>query len=185
MPVPYTPLAVANEFIARFGVQVGIEHMKLQKLVYCSYGWWIGAHGLDAPTLTDEGPEVWRHGPVFQSLYRVLRVFGREPIRAPQSSSPFAAPDLVDANDEEVSNLINWVWARYGHLSSFALSDMTHKPGSPWHRVATDNNFTVPFNTRIPDEYIYEEYTRLMRLLSNQTSGDGGADDGRRRQANA
>ena len=32
MPIPYTPLAIANYFI---GVQP-CDHMKLQKLVYCA-----------------------------------------------------------------------------------------------------------------------------------------------------
>lgn len=162
MPTPYTPLAIANEFVARFGQTAGIEHMKLQKLVYCSYGWWLGVYGLDHERLTSEGPEIWKHGPVFSSLYRVLRNFGRSPITAPQSSNPFSAPDRVDDPDVEgVLDLVDWIWGRYGHLSSFALSDMTHKPGTPWYRVAMENDFTVPLHTRIPDEYIFEEFQNL------------------------
>jgi uncharacterized phage-associated protein len=164
MPVPYTPLAVANNFIANFAGQSGIEHMKLQKLVYCSYGWWLASYGLDGLRLTNEGPQIWKHGPVFASLYRTLKVFGREPIRIPQSASPFGQSENIDANDENSLSLVRWVWGRYGHLSSFALSDMTHKPGSPWHRVAMENDFRIAFNTEIPDQYIYEEYTNLMNM---------------------
>jgi hypothetical protein len=29
MPVPYNPLAIANNFIEQFGADKGIEHMKL------------------------------------------------------------------------------------------------------------------------------------------------------------
>lgn len=46
MAVPYTPLAVANCFLEKFGENGGIEHMKLQKLVYFSYGWWLAARGM-------------------------------------------------------------------------------------------------------------------------------------------
>ncbi|MDP9569650.1 UNVERIFIED_ORG: putative phage-associated protein [Agrobacterium larrymoorei] len=155
--------------------------MKLQKLVYCSYGWWLAGHGLDEVRLTSEGPQIWKHGPVFDSLYHTLKVFGREPITLPQSSNPFGAPDMVDAEDESVLNLVRWVWGRYGHLSSFALSDMTHKPGTPWHRVAVENNFRIAYNTSIPDQYILEEYQRLMNFDNHHISTTSGSGNGQRR----
>lgn len=34
MPVPYIPLAIANEFIAKTIEDGGIHHMKLQKLCF-------------------------------------------------------------------------------------------------------------------------------------------------------
>ena len=162
MPIPYTPLAIANNFLEQFGKENGIEHMKLQKLVYCSYGWWLAVHGLNNARLTTEGPEIWKHGPVFDSLYHALKVFGRKSITSPQSTNPFQEPENVDSDDEHVRALIGWIWGRYGHLSGFALSDMTHKPGTPWHRVASENNFSVAFNTEIPDQYIFEEFTELL-----------------------
>lgn len=162
MAVPYTPLAVANEFIDRHGEPYGLEHMKLQKLVYCSYGYWLGHYGLTNARLTSEGPQIWKFGPVFPSLYHALKLFGRREIDAPQSASPFGTPDRVDEGDREVLNLIDWVWDRYGHMTSFSLSDLTHRPGTPWHRVAQENNFRVAQNTPIPDEYIHEEFCRLL-----------------------
>ena len=160
MGVPYPPLAIANSFVSQFSGNVGIEHMKLQKLVYCSYGWWLAINGLDEPRLTNEGPEIWKHGPVFASLYKVLKVFGRKPIMVPQSAAPFDDP--AEADDDRTKSLVRWVWGRYGHLSSFALSDLTHKPGTPWYRVATENNFRIAFHTNIPDSYIFEEFTDLL-----------------------
>lgn len=162
MPVPYSPLAIANTFISEFGRDNGIEHMKLQKLVYCSYGWWLAVRGLNGDRLTTEGPEIWRHGPVFYSLYHVMKIYGRKPIHEAQSVGPFVQPDRIDDEDHEVLSLVRWIWGRYGHLSSFALSDMTHKPGTPWHRVAQERNFRVPFNTEIPDEYIHQEFSNLL-----------------------
>ncbi len=87
--VLYTALAIANNFVEQFGRDDGIEHMKLQKLVYCSYGWWLAAKGLEDERLTLERPEVWRYGPVFAGLYSALRNFGRRPIREPKSMHPF------------------------------------------------------------------------------------------------
>jgi len=46
MPAPYSPIAIANNFVEQFGGVTGIEHMKLQKLVYCSYGWMLALNGL-------------------------------------------------------------------------------------------------------------------------------------------
>ena len=171
MPAPYSPLAIANNFLEQFGEQSGIEHMKLQKLVYCSYGWWIAVYGINADRLTTEGPEIWKHGPVFDSLYHALKSFGRKTIRTPQSNNPFESPENVDVDDENTRNLISWIWGRYGHLSSFALSEMTHKPGTPWHKVATDNNFRVAYNTDIPDQYIFEEFTRLLNAAQIAAEG--------------
>ena len=161
MPVPYSTMAIANNFIERFGNEGGIEHMKLQKLVYCSYGWWLTSIDEGDDALTTESPEVWRHGPVFENLYHTLKVFGRKPITEMVSAAPFADIENVDANDEKVRELIEWIWNRYGHLTAFSLSDMTHKKGTPWHTVAVDNNFRVPFNTSIPDKLIREEFKNL------------------------
>lgn len=174
MPTPYSSLAVANEFIALFGQEKGIEHMKLQKLVYCAYGWWLSSHGLDYPRLTSKGPEIWKHGPVFDGLYQVLKVFGRKPICEPQSSEPFMEPERFSEKEGEEHVLIRWIWGRYGHLSSFALSDLTHQPGSPWHRIAVENDFRVAFSTEIPDDYIFEEFSTLMggRRLDGQNRGE-------------
>lgn len=178
MTVPYTPLAIANYFVKEFGGSNGIEHMKLQKLVYCSYGWWLSIKGLEGERLTLEGPEIWKHGPVFSSLYNVLRVYGREPITDVNSAAPFSGPDEIAKEDDEVCSLLIWNWSRYGHFTSFALSDMTHRPGTPWHRVATENNFKVPVNTRIPDEYIFEEFSKLRNELGGQKmSGRGFPND--------
>lgn len=171
MAVPYTPLSIANEFIARHGEPYGIEHMKLQKLVYCSYGYWLGHFGIDGTRLTTESPQIWKFGPVFPSLYHAMKFFGRREIDAPQAATPFSTPDRVDPSDTGVFALIDWVWDRYGHMTSFSLSDLTHRPGTPWHRVATENEFRVQQNTPIPDEYIYEEFCRLLKEIE---SGDDG-----------
>ncbi len=155
----YSPLAIANYFVQRFGAADGIEHMKLQKLVYCAHGWWLTQ--TNAQALVTEKPEVWRFGPVFPSLYQALKIFGREPIRAPQSRSPFEVPETISNDDKHIMSLLDWVWNRYGHRSSFYLSDMTHKPGTPWHRVASEHNFSVPMGMDIPNEYIAEEFRQI------------------------
>jgi uncharacterized phage-associated protein len=166
MPIPYTPLAIANQFIR---IQP-CDHMKLQKLVYCANGWWLA---YDQPPLVTERPQVWKFGPVFPSLYRVLKVYGGDAIARPQSIGPFVDPDDVDQSDDRTRGLIKWVWNRYGHLSGFALSDMTHKPGTAWYRVAKEHNFIVSEGLEIPNEYIAAEFKEVLARESGSTRAAG------------
>lgn len=146
----YTPLAVANEFIARHGMKPGgLDHMKLQKLTYYAHGWWLA---YEPESLLVEKPEVWKFGPVFGSLYRVLAPFGSRSIAQPQRANPFQEPPRVI--DERALGLVDWVWDRYGSHSSMRLSDMTHEEGTPWRVLAEQNGYNVPKNFPIPDDLI-------------------------------
>lgn len=158
---PYRPLAIANEFILQADPN-GVKHMKLQKLIYFAYGWWLTRH--THPILT-EAPQIWRHGPVFKGLYLALRHFGCAPIRQIQSDSPFFAAPMVDDADREVKTLVEWIWRRYGGYSSFTLSGMAHAAGTAWHRMAEESNWSVPRDSIIPDEYIRAEFHRETEIL--------------------
>ena len=90
----YKPLAVANEFIG-LASPGGVDHMKLQKLIYLTLGHWLAEH--EDSFLTEE-PQVWQYGPVFGDLYQKLKNFRREPIAVPvrdpsSSNVPRVLPD--------------------------------------------------------------------------------------------
>ena len=146
-----SPLALANTFIQLHGEADGIEHMKLQKLAFYSYGWWLASE--DQPLLT-EGPELWRFGPVFSSLYSALAQFGARPIKAAQRPTPFGPIPLIPEEDVRTRAFVDWIWGRYGGYSSFRLSDLTHSKGSPWQQEAEARNYRVPLHHRIPDDTI-------------------------------
>jgi len=150
MPRPYRPIAFANEFIVK-SPDIGVSHMKLQKLTYYAYGWWLALK--DDPVLT-EGPEVWAHGPVFWTMYHALKGFGGTGIKHPQKDHPFQDPPRIDDGDTEVKALLDWTWEKYGLFSPFYLSDQTHKTGSPWQQVAQSHDYRIPQHTTIPDEII-------------------------------
>lgn len=158
MPVPYKPLAVANEFIVMAGPS-GVSHMKLQKLVYCSYGWWLAYH--DEPFINEQ-PQVWQHGPVFKSLYFALNQYGWRNITSVQNDNFTTPTPRVDDADDEIHSMLRWVWARYGMRSAEWLSDLTHKPGSPWYVTAAEFSFRVPKNTPIPIDRIKAHYRDLV-----------------------
>lgn len=160
MSVPYSSVAIANNFLEQFGAQ-GIEHMKLQKLVYYAYGWWLAEKNA---RLTTESPEIWQYGPVFNHLYHVFKNFGRQKIFQPYQTRPFDPPENVNPDDDEVRHFVRWIWTRYGGLSSFELSDMTHREGTPWQRVAQENNYCIGYHAHIPDDYIREFFAHTAAI---------------------
>ena len=158
----YTPLALANTFLKRHGDEGGIEHMKLQKLCFYAYGWWLVDH--DKPLLV-EGPEVWKFGPVFSSLYSALAMYGRQPISKPQKML-FGDAKLIQSDDKDARNLVDMVWEQYGERSSFDLSNETHKEGTPWQIEAAKHDYKVPMHHRIPDKLIKKYFVREAQKLS-------------------
>jgi uncharacterized phage-associated protein len=157
MSRPYTPLAFANEFILKAAPQ-GAEHMKLQKLVYYAHGWWLA---YNPTSILSESPQVWKHGPVFKSVYHVLKPFGHTPITTIQKDSPFGEASRIDETDEDVMQLVDWIFQHYGKYSSWRLSEFTHEKGSPWQLVAQLNGYQVPLGTTIPDSVVKEYFQKL------------------------
>lgn len=156
-----TPLEVSNAFIERYGRDSYLTHMKLQKLVFYANGWNLGV--TNAP-LVDERAQVWRYGPVFRSLYNTLTGYGNQRIELPARQNPFSAvAPTVPVTGAADSHLIDWIWQRYGAYSATALSDQTHALGTPWRIIAEQHNFTVPFNTDMPDELVKSYFKGLAR----------------------
>lgn len=163
--MPYTPLALANEFLVKADGE-GLDHMKIQKLAYYAYGWWLAYHPNEP--LLSEGPELWKFGPVFAGLYRVLATHGPKTIVGPQKAVPFGVPPMLpDQGADNIRNLVDWIWDRYGGLDSFTLSDMTHAKGTPWQIEAERYNYRVPVHHRIPDSLIAECFKREADTLES------------------
>lgn len=159
MPQPYKPIAFANEFIRR-SYQNGVSHMKLQKLVYCSYGWWLAYN--EKPVISEQ-PQVWRHGPVFKSLYFILQPHGWKPIRTFQNDNFTSPAPVIDDDDTEIGNMLDWVWGRYEDYSAEELSDLTHRTGSPWEQTVRECSGIIPRDTTIPDDRIKEHFRGLVQ----------------------
>jgi uncharacterized phage-associated protein len=161
--MPYTPLALSNTFVARHGHEAALTHMKLQKLCFYAYGWWLAYN--QEPILT-EGPEVWQYGPVFSSLYNVLNTQRSAPIAAPVSPNPAAQPPIIAQDDAVPLQWVDWIWQRYGRLPTMALSNMTHDPGTPWQIEAARHDYKVPRHHRIPDEVIRQYFVAEAQRLN-------------------
>jgi uncharacterized phage-associated protein len=147
----YSAIQIANEILAKH-IGDGVDPLKLQKLIYYANGWWLAVSG---EPLVNELPQVWRHGPVFRSIYRIFSRYQWRNIERPEPSSPFGGePKLVDGHDaKRVRQLLDWIWEEYGGKSSVELSEETHAEGTPWRNIAEQSRFRVPDNTPIrPDE---------------------------------
>lgn len=160
----HSSLAIANEFIQR-GLEPGarpLTHMQIQKLVYLSHGWSLGAAGL--PLIEDQ-VEAWKFGPVIRKVYAALSRCGDAPvtreIHVGDDTIFYRGDDRGDVVSEPLTvaedEILQLVWNSYGHLPAFKLSALTHQPGTPWSKT-----YAVGVNRVIPEELIAEHFRQLM-----------------------
>lgn len=158
----YTAASIANAFLTRsFRDKNPISPMKIQKLVYLAHGYALVER--DDPIL-DEVFEAWKFGPVLDSLYHECKRYGRDtipeyicdidPITGRKSPAPI--PTENDIND-----IIDFVWENYGTDSAISLSDWTHIKGGPWDRV-TNGGRDILRHLDVPNEYIKEYFKEHM-----------------------
>lgn len=157
---PLSAVQVANTFISRFGKEGRIDHLKLQKLVYYSYGWWLALKS-EKPALINVKPQVWKLGPVFQPVYGAFAAYRDQFITEKKPIGPFSPPVELPRTDAPESGLIDWIWSRYGHYNGFELSDMTHQPDTPWFNIAREHKFVVPRFLEMEDDKNRAYFTEL------------------------
>ncbi|MEM1388802.1 MAG: type II toxin-antitoxin system antitoxin SocA domain-containing protein [Pseudomonadota bacterium] len=122
--------------------------MQLMKLVYISYGWFLAMHG---QRLFHDRIEAWKYGPVIPSLYHVTKHFGSRAVPHTMiADGPLSHP--------EIENFLTGVVDGYGDYSGIALSNLTHRDGTPWQQVFRPNHL----NIEIPDGLIQEHYQRSL-----------------------
>lgn len=141
--------AIANEFIALAKSEgKALTNMQLQKLVFISQGYTLAI--LEHP-LYFHNTHAWQWGPVIPKLYKPLQKYGRNFV-----TDPLEAEDSLDQNSEEME-IIKAVWDGYGHLSGGQLSDLTHKPNTPWSITWKNDQFGI-----IPEDLIAEHYKGIV-----------------------
>ena len=75
----YKSVTIANYFIENFRSN-DLTPMKLIKLTYLAYCWYLALSNKDR--LINEKAQAWDFGPVFPSLYRELKSYGRRTINS-------------------------------------------------------------------------------------------------------
>ena len=81
----YTAMDVADCFV-RLALREGkpLTNMKVQKLTYIAYGYWLGFTNYQ---LFQEAVEAWQYGPVIRELYYQLAHYGANFICSPITPS--------------------------------------------------------------------------------------------------
>jgi uncharacterized phage-associated protein len=133
--MPYSSLAIANEFIDRARLDgQPLDHLKLQKLVYLAHGWSLALY--DQPLL-GEDVEAWKYGPVIPRLYQAFKHYGNDSImeNAIERLEREESVPSIRFDDERARKLIDRVWEVYKRYTGVALSNWSHEPGAPWDQV--------------------------------------------------
>lgn len=122
--------------------------LQLMKLTYMSQGWMLALKGRP---LFDDDIEAWKYGPVIPTLYQRTKQFGSSVI-----TEQLPAP-TGDKLDPEADEILNAVVENYGRFSGAALSNLTHRKGSPWSQVWEEGVTHI----EIPTNLIRSHYEKL------------------------
>lgn len=151
--MPHPSTQIANAIIA-LGQRRHLSFTPLQiiKLTYIAHGWSLVL--LDT-SLVDEPAAAWLYGPVFPNLYHDVKRYRAAPITEPLSSFTGGLNGL-SRNETE---LLEQIVSVYGKFSGGQLSNMTHRPGTPWHQIW--NKYGQ--NATIPNSIIRQHYEALHK----------------------
>jgi uncharacterized phage-associated protein len=145
--------AIANEFLRLRANDSWPQQMLVQKLVYIANGWTLAITG---EALVGEDAEAWDNGPVYRSIWDHIRDYGYgkpyNQLIDPNSGSPFSA----DLSREEM-DIIHHVSRKYGPMGAVRLSEITHRPDTPWTKAF----FGKGRNSRLDREAIRDHYVNL------------------------
>jgi uncharacterized phage-associated protein len=136
--------------------------LQLMKLVYIAHGWSLAIRGVD---LFPDTIEAWKYGPVIPTLYQATKSYGRSPIPLDR-----VGDEPVNLDAATVAFLKD-VFNKYGNMSGYSLSQLTHKPGTPWAQVYEDG----VFNIDIPDDIIEAHYKSLLNERRDRSRGSSAA----------
>jgi len=133
---------------------LSLTNLKLHKLLYLAHGLMLAKY--DRPLLEGEPFAAWKYGPVVESLYHDLKVFGASKINA--DSSFISNWKSLDGETDEVT-AIAAILKQFGTKSAGALIDTTHRSDGPWHAVFEEN---TP-NVKIDDDEIKNYFKKHLK----------------------
>ena len=170
----YSAKAVANAFLdIAVANEKKLSPLKLQKLVYIAHGWNLAIN--DKPLIDDEFAEAWQYGPVFPSIYHEFKEFGKTPVLWKAAEYEMDEdfefkvfnPEIPN-DDEDTWKLLNRVWDIYGKYSGLTLSDVTHRPDTPWSKTWAESGGRK--NADIPNDMIKAHYEELAKTRQSKAA---------------
>lgn len=157
-------LDVANLLIARYGGEVDMTNLKLNKLVYFAQAVSLRKHGT---LLFDDEIQAWDYGPVEPMVYYAFNRFGGRIIRHPQDDPTASSPRMVE--------VVREVMESFGKLTAFDLVRLSHRDGGAWKSVYVRNA-----NKPITPKAIIESHDGEMKDIMDGTLASGIAQVNRR-----
>ncbi len=152
--------AVANRMLEMSWEKgIGLTLMQLVKLIYIAHGWHLTL--MNGVPLTLDKPQAWMYGPVYPPVYYGCGRTGSRPVTARIVDKTIGF-DVVGEFSKETEEIMAAVVESYGKIHAFALSDMTHKEGTPWS-ITTANK---PRYSIIPDSLIKEHFDERNKQQS-------------------
>lgn len=142
-------------YLASYAVRKGyfINQTKLQKLLYILYGAYLVNTNKQ---LLNESPQAWPYGPVFP---RARKQFAG---KSNLNYADISTSDYEDIRkDKTLGALIDATLHTFGNWSAQALSEWSHKEGSPWAVAFFTNG--MEYGTTISDESIKQYFSSIMR----------------------
>ncbi len=150
----YSASLIAASFVQK-AIDEGnpVTQMKLQKMVYFAHGYNLAK--LDEP-LIKENVQAWKFGPVIPVIYNDYKLYGNLPIiNFDKSTSIYSWIDVSNSNlGTDAKEAIDYTWRATAHLSAADLSSWTHKDGSPWQQVYSEQDMSIIIdNDKIKDYF--------------------------------
>lgn len=137
----YDPRSVSRTMIDR-AAPLGVEmtNLKLQKLLYIAHGAMLAVHNR---ALVNTTFAAWKYGPVLESLYHDLKIFGSDSIKSGDSYIQQWNP--IPQEDAEAISIVDAVLGHFGPMTGYGLIQWSHLPDGPWNAVYKDNtkNLTI------------------------------------------
>ncbi|MEM7794378.1 MAG: type II toxin-antitoxin system antitoxin SocA domain-containing protein [Cyanobacteria bacterium P01_C01_bin.118] len=142
----FAAIDIANYFLCQTDEDAGdlISNLKLQKLLYYAQGFHLAVYG---SKLFREDIKAWEHGPVVPEAYHQFKIYGFSAIPVPEEM------DFSTFSSQELSELLDEVYAVYGQFSAWKLRNMTHEE-APWkdtplNEVITPQKLQAYFKTQL------------------------------------
>ena len=123
--------------------------MQLVKLAYIAHGFHLAM--TDGEPLFNNPIQAWKYGPVIPDLYHLIKHHGKDPIPSEIiGGGELSFPDL--------ENFLGGLVERYGVFDGIALSNLTHRNGTPWKQVYKKGQLGI----KIPNELVQQHYKEAL-----------------------
>ncbi|MBY4797655.1 DUF4065 domain-containing protein [Collinsella sp. AGMB00827] len=150
-------IEVANFMIVKFGQDLQITNLKLNKLLYYAQ---VEQLRRDGTRLFSDDIEAWTYGPVVPSVYQAFKHYRRDVISNPIEDVA-QLPASVILTIEHVANT-------YGKLSTFDLVEFSHREAGAWNKVYSN----TPGATISVEDILASDDANGLKNLGNTVEED-------------